>query len=81
MAVGSTGALGRSGASQRLDDNSPGRPAKYRAGASQPPNAPSDFGLFWEALNVIQQNFVGRADIDPQTLTYGAIRGMVAGAG
>ncbi len=42
---------------------------------------PADFGVFWEALDVIQKNFVGRADIDPTTLTYGAIRGMVEALG
>jgi membrane-associated protease RseP (regulator of RpoE activity) len=81
VAVGSTGALGRSGASGGSTTTPPAGQPSAAPGASQPPNAPSDFGLFWEALNVIQQNFVGRADIDPQTLTYGAIRGMVQALG
>lgn len=81
VAVGSTGALGRSAGAGGGTTNPPVTQPSAGAGASQPPNAPSDFGLFWEALNVIQQNFVGRADIDPQTLTYGAIRGMVEALG
>ena len=81
VAVGSTGALGRSGASSGSTTTPPAGQPSSAPGASQPPNAPGDFGLFWEALNVIQQNFVGRAGIDPQTLTYGAIRGMVEALG
>jgi len=82
VAVGSTGALGRSsGSTGSTATPPPAGQASGAPGASQPPNAPSDFGLFWEALGIIQQNFVGRADIDPQTLTYGAIRGMVEALG
>ena len=51
----------------RLDRPTPPRqrPASTGPAPALPPDAPSDFGLFWEALNVIQQNFVGRADLDP----------------
>ncbi|HEY7024918.1 MAG TPA: S41 family peptidase [Candidatus Limnocylindrales bacterium] len=80
VAVGSSGALGRSASTGSSSPPPAGQPSAA-PGASQPPGAPSDFGLFWEALGVIQQNFVGRADIDPQTLTYGAIRGMVEALG
>jgi carboxyl-terminal processing protease len=44
---------------------------------SQPADAPRNFGLFWEALEVIRKNFVGRDDLAEGDLTYGAIRGLV----
>lgn len=50
-------------------------------GASVPPFAPADFGLFWEALQLTQQRYVGRSEVDPRQLTYGAIRGMVEALG
>ena len=82
VAVGSTGALGRSPvAGGSTSPSTPTVQASSAPGASQPPNAPADFNLFWEALDVIQKNFVGRADLDPQTLTYGAIRGLVQALG
>ena len=40
---------------------------------------PPQFSLFWQAWNTVQQNFVDRPALDPTQLTYGAIRGMVAG--
>jgi carboxyl-terminal processing protease len=49
--------------------------------ATQPPGAPANFGLFWEALEVIRENFVGRDELDDQTLTYGAIEGLVEALG
>lgn len=45
--------------------------------ASQPPQ----FSLFWQAWNIVQQNFVDHAALDPTQLTYGAIRGMVDALG
>jgi carboxyl-terminal processing protease len=49
--------------------------------ATQPPDAPSDFGIFWQALELIRHNYVGRADVTDQQLTYGAIRGMMEALG
>jgi len=40
-----------------------------------------DFALFWEAWNKLEDKFVNKEKIDPQTLYYGAIKGMVAAAG
>jgi carboxyl-terminal processing protease len=37
--------------------------------------------LFWQAVGIIRQNYVGRDEIDDQTLVYGAIRGMVDALG
>jgi carboxyl-terminal processing protease len=80
VAVGSSGALGRSTPPGAAATPPAVRPSNA-AVATVSPNAPSDFGVFWEALDLIQQKFVGRADVDPQTLTYGAIRGMVEALG
>jgi carboxyl-terminal processing protease len=49
--------------------------------ATQPPGAPADFDLFWEAFEVIRQNFVGRDQLDDRDLTHGAIRGLVESLG
>lgn len=48
---------------------------------SQPTGAPSDFGLFWDALRIVRENFVGRDDLTDQQITYGAIRGLVDSLG
>src|SRR3954468_20130323 len=69
VAVGSTGVLGRSATSGPTGSVATpppvGQPGSTPApGSSANPNAPADFGLFWEALDVIQKNFVGRADVD-----------------
>jgi carboxyl-terminal processing protease len=50
-------------------------------GASLPPGAPGNFDLFWQALKVVRDNFVGRDDITDEQLTYGAIRGMIEALG
>lgn len=46
-----------------------------------PPNAPADFGLLFEALDVIRREFVGRDGLDDRELTYGAISGLVDSLG
>ncbi len=48
---------------------------------TQPPDAPDDFGLFWEALEVIRENFVGRDELADRQVTYGAIGGLVDALG
>lgn len=42
---------------------------------------PTQFNVFWQAWNLVQQNFVDRPALDPTQLTYGAIRGMVQALG
>lgn len=42
---------------------------------------PEQFGVFWEAWDVVQANFVDRAALDPTAMTYGAIRGMLSALG
>jgi carboxyl-terminal processing protease len=51
------------------------------AGPSASPGAPVGFDLFWDALDTIRQNYVGRDEITDQQITYGAIRGMVEALG
>ncbi len=43
-------------------------------------NIPANFGLFWEAWNIIKGEYYGTIPT-PQTLTHGAIRGMLQGLG
>ena len=56
-------------------------PAPGSTPGANPSGAPADFDLFWDALNTIRQNFVGRDEITDQQITYGAIRGMVEALG
>lgn len=48
---------------------------------TQPPDAPADFGLFWEALEIVREQFVGRDDLADQQITHGAIEGLVEALG
>jgi carboxyl-terminal processing protease len=41
---------------------------------------PKDFGLFWDAFKIIQDQFYGTIP-NPQALTHGAIRGMLHSLG
>jgi len=49
--------------------------------ATEPANAPSDFDVFWQALKIVQDNFVDKNKTTDQNLTWGAIRGMVDALG
>ena len=55
--------------------------ANPSAGPGAAPDLPSNFGLFWDALNIIRENFVGRDQLTDSAITYGAIRGMVEALG
>ena len=81
IAVGSSGVLGRSPAAP--GSSGPGQSGQPGSSPASSPgaNAPFNFDLLNEALGVIGQNFVGRANLDPTTLTYGAIRGLVEALG
>jgi len=45
----------------------------------QPGNV--DFGLFWEAWNLLNEKYVDTAKLDQQKMLYGAISGMVKAVG
>lgn len=38
---------------------------------------PPEFGIFWEAWELVDQYFVDQENIDPARMTYGAIQGML----
>ncbi len=42
---------------------------------------PTEFGIFWEAWDLVIDHFVDREKIDFKQMTYGAIRGMLATLG
>lgn len=42
---------------------------------------PAEFQVFWQAWTIVQKHFIDRDALDPVTLTYGAIRGMVNSLG
>jgi len=37
--------------------------------------------LFWEVWDKVSQSYLGRKDLDPKKMVYGAISGMVASLG
>ena len=79
-------AVGQSGLLTPAATNSPPvavgpTPAPGSTPGPNPSGAPADFGLFWDALDTVRQNFVGRDEITDQQITYGAIRGMVEALG
>ena len=49
--------------------------------SAQAADEPSQFTVFWEAWDLVQDHFVDRAMIDPTKMTYGAIQGMLATLG
>lgn len=46
-----------------------------------PPFAPEDFEIFWQALQLAQENYVDRDALEPTELTYGAIAGLIEALG
>jgi len=44
-------------------------------------NEPAKFSVFWEVWDLVDKYFVDRDKIDPTTMTYGAIQGMLATLG
>ncbi len=49
--------------------------------AAQRGEGPPEFAIFWETWEIVHDNFVFREALDPTSLTYGAIRGMVEALG
>ena len=56
-------------------------PSGIGPGTTVPPFAPADFGVFWQALKLTQDNFVDTGKLTDQNLTWGAIRGMIDALG
>src|SRR5687767_13094728 len=51
------------------------------AGSAANAEQPEEFRIFWQAWDTVQKNFVDQDALDPQIMTYGAIRGMVQSLG
>ena len=49
--------------------------------SAQAIGAPEDFGVFWEALKLVQDRYVDPSKLGDENLTWGAIRGMVESLG
>ena len=50
-------------------------------GSVVPDGVPEDFGVFWQALKLVQDRFVDPTKLGDESLTWGAIRGMVDSLG
>ncbi len=53
----------------------------YAARSAHAAEEPAQFGLFWEAWDIVDEFFVDQDRIDPQKMTYGAIQGMLDSLG
>lgn len=49
--------------------------------SAQSSPSPSEFDVFWQAWDTIQDNFIDREILDSKELTYGAINGLVQALG
>lgn len=50
-------------------------------GSVVPESAPADFGVYWQALQVVKDHFVDTSRLGDEQLTWGSIRGLVAALG
>ena len=53
----------------------------YLAKSATAATEPQEFAIFWEAWDLVLEQFVDQEIIDVQTMTYGAIRGMLSTLG
>jgi len=49
--------------------------------ALRPTEGPTNFDIFWQAWNTIEENFIDREMLSSKILTYGAINGLVQALG
>lgn len=42
---------------------------------------PAEFAVFWQVWAIVHRNFIDRAVLDPQRLTYGAVNGLITALG
>lgn len=56
-------------------------PVPFLETSSEPASVAPTFSVFWEAWNIVSQNFVDPKALDVSKMTYGAIRGMVDSLG
>ena len=80
-ATGQPGASGGSGPSGSLSSPGTTPGPTVGPGATVPPYAPANVGLLWDALKLIEDNYVRRSTLNPTDLTYGAIDGLVDSLG
>ena len=82
LAVGQSGILAQ-GSNPRPSPVSVGSTPAPSDGPlpTAPADAPANFELFWQAVQIIRDNFVGRDDVTEEQITYGAIRGLVEALG
>ena len=67
--------LGRSGSVASASGSTPG--AGVTASTDAPTSARDKLPLLYEAWKLVEQNYVDQSALDPTSLTYGAIRGLL----
>ncbi|MEP7158011.1 MAG: S41 family peptidase [Chloroflexota bacterium] len=79
IAVGQSGLFG-GGSARPTSSPVVGQPTPAPSTSGEPQEL-EGFDLFRQALGIIRNSFVGRAELDDETLVYGAIRGLVEALG
>jgi carboxyl-terminal processing protease len=79
LAVGSSGVLGP----RSTPRPSPvaGQPSPGSSASPGPAGVPANFNLFWQALETVREQYVGRGDLTDEQITQGAIRGLIDALG
>ncbi len=57
------------------------QPKSFQIVNRQDQPATVDYNLLWNALKVVEDNYIDKANIDQQKVLYGAIRGAISAAG
>ncbi len=81
LAVGSSGILGPRATPRPSPVAVQPTPAPSATEGPEAANVPDNFNLFWQALETVRANFVGRGDLTDEQITNGAIRGMIEALG
>ncbi len=57
------------------------QPTSFKIINQKDQTATVDYSLLWNAIGVVNQNYIDKQNIDQQKVLYGAVRGAVASAG
>ncbi|MFI5260979.1 MAG: S41 family peptidase [Candidatus Limnocylindrales bacterium] len=82
IAIDRTG-LGGGGTAEVTAPTQPGSTAggTIGPGVTVPPDMPANFGLFWEAVDLVRQHYVDQSKVTDDAITYGSISGMIDALG
>lgn len=53
----------------------------FKPGVVRAADQPPQFEVFWQVWNIVQEHFIDREALDPTSMTYGAINGLITSLG